>query len=402
MGALNDVIPAISDAVAEAVRADKDVREYVLIRTCNRLEAYIATDDNVRVKAMLDRTVRKNVEFGDRQFWYILEDKACIKHLFTVICGIDSLIVGEDQIQHQIKESFEQARKEGHVKKKLYALFCKALVVGKRVRTETDLNKGAVSVGYAAIELAENHIGSLENRSIAILGAGDMAGVIAKNLAGKNPKTVIVSNRTFERAQELAKELKGTAVGLDRLGDILRDSDLILVATSAKHDVIKKADVEYAMQQRDGRPLLIIDVSVPTNVSKDVTEIEGVSLSTMESLDSIAAANVAKRKDEISRAESIIRQEMEDIDREEKQEAADRAIRDLSLMFETVRKREADVAKGMLSSEDSAVIDDMSRALINKIFSEVIKNLRKAALEEDDLTIEAASKLFGLDSKEDE
>ncbi len=154
MECLNDIIPGIEDAVGKALAESKDVEEYVIIRTCNRLEAYVATDDNHDVRLMMERIVRKTIPYSDREFWYILQDNECIKHLFTVVCGIDSLIVGEDQIQHQTRDAFMKAQKEGHVGKSLYALFNNAIIVGKRVRTETELNKGAVSVGYAAIELA--------------------------------------------------------------------------------------------------------------------------------------------------------------------------------------------------------------------------------------------------------
>ncbi|MCQ2070620.1 MAG: glutamyl-tRNA reductase [archaeon] len=400
MTCLNDIISGITDAVNQELSKNKDVEEYVVIRTCNRLEAYISSKNNVNMKAVLDSLVRKNVTFADREFWYILEGKACIKHLFTVICGIDSLIVGEDQIQHQTKDSFAQAQKEGHVGKVLYSLFNNAIIVGKRVRTETDLNKGAVSVGYAAIELAQEKIGDLDGKDISIIGAGDMAGVIAKNLVGKGPRTVIVSNRTFERAQELAKELGGTAINLNRLEEIVSKSDLVLVATSARHDVVTKDLVESAMKTRPEKPLLLIDVSVPTNIGKDVVEIPNVSLYTMENLDSIAAKNVAKRKDEIVSAQRIIEQEMKKIEDEEKVKVANETIRDIGILCEKVRQEQVETAKLRINStEPEKVLDDMSKAIINMISAEVIKNLRKAAMDGDISTIEAVKTIFGLDKE---
>lgn len=400
MTCLNDIISGITDAVNQELSKNKDVEEYVVIRTCNRLEAYISSKNNMNMKAVLDSLVRKNVTFADREFWYILEGKACIKHLFTVICGIDSLIVGEDQIQHQTKDSFAQAQKEGHVGKVLYSLFNNAIIVGKRVRTETDLNKGAVSVGYAAIELAQEKIGDLDGKDISIIGAGDMAGVIAKNLVGKGPRTVIVSNRTFERAQELAKELGGTAINLNRLEEIVSKSDLVLVATSARHDVVTKDLVKSAMKTRPEKPLLLIDVSVPTNIGKDVVEIPNVSLYTMENLDSIAAKNVAKRKDEIVSAQRIIEQEMKKIEDEEKVKVANETIRDIGILCEKVRQEQVETAKLRINStEPEKVLDDMSKAIINMISAEVIKNLRKAAMDGDISTIEAVKTIFGLDKE---
>ena len=402
MANLIDVIPQVTDAVTAHLASDPDVIDYVVVRTCNRMETYIHTHE-AAVKDRLTEVVKSSSKFRDRQVWYFLEGRECIKHLFTVVCGMDSLIVGEDQIQHQIKDSFENARKEGHVGKVLYTVFNNALVVGKRVRTETALNKGAVSVGYAAIELAERNIGTLQGKNIAIIGAGDMAGVIAKNLVGKGPETVIVSNRTFERAWELANELNGTAVSLARMIDTISKSDLVLVATSAPHHVVRMPDIKAAMVHRPERPLLIIDVSVPVNTDPEVTEVPNVTLSTMASLDAIAAENVARRKGEISKAEKIIQQELARIDKEEKESVANAVIREVSILCENVRREQMDIAAAHLrNGEDpETVMNDMSRALVKMISADFIKNLRRAASEGDEAMCEAAAKLFAPVNKEE-
>lgn len=400
---MGDIIPDLDDILRKNLEENRSVEEYVIIRTCNRLEVYVSTQNNSAVRAFLEGLVRSTIPFSDRQVWYFLEDKECIKHLFTVVCGIDSLIVGEDQIQHQIRDAFAEAQRNGHIGRKLYALFNNALIVGKRVRTETELNKGAVSVGYAAIELAEQKIGSLKDMSIAIIGAGDMAGIIAKNLVGKGPRTVIVSNRTFDRAKELAKELEGTAIGFDRLEEIVGKSDLVLVATSAKHNILGTELVSKAMNGRQERPLLIIDVSVPTNVDPDVEKIPGVSLRTMASLDAIAAENVARRTKEISKAEKIIREELLRMEKENKCNAAEEIIRKMALDFEEIRTGE--VMKAMKFSDHAfseELIDNLTHAITSKISSEIIKNLRKAALDDDTDVLEAAKYIFGVNAKRSE
>ena len=402
MSCLGDIIPGLNDTLNDELARNKYADEYIIIRTCNRLEAYISCSNAEGMKRALDALVRKNVPFSDRQVWYVLEGKECIKHLFTVVCGIDSLIVGEDQIQHQTKDAFAQAQEEGHVGKVLYALFNNAIIVGKRVRTETDLNKGAVSVGYAAIELAQQKIGALEGKDIAIIGAGDMAGVIAKNLAGKGPKTVIVSNRTFQRAQELAKELEGTAIGFDRLQEIVSKSDLVLVATSAKHNILDKTNVGEAMRARPDKPLLIIDVSVPTNVDENVNEIPNVSLHTMASLDAIAAENVARRKREISNAQKIISEELRRVEEEAKVEDANVIIRKLSIDFEDIRTAEVMKASKCIGKMDpEELLDDLTHSIVSRISAELIKNLRKAAANDDKEVIEAAKILFETKTKQE-
>lgn len=397
IGHLNEILPWIEGGIDGILDGSDVIDEYVVIRTCNRLEAYVATEDNHGARLLLEKAMRKTIPYDGRNFWYILQDDDCIRHLFSVVCGMDSLIVGEDQIQHQIRDAFMRARETGHVGKILYALFNNAIIVGKRVRTETDLNKGAVSVGYAAIELAEKEIGTLDGKSIAIVGAGDMAGVIAKNLVGKGPETVFVTNRTFERALELAKELDGMAVKMDRLVDMVARSDVVLVATSATHDVITLDVVVSAMCQRPEKPLLIIDVSLPVNTSEKVTSVDNVKLFTMASLDAIAAENVARRKGEISRAERIIRQEMARIEDERKTREANAVIREYSMECERIRREEAERAKCAIGdSSCDKVIEDMSHSIVKMISAEFIKNLRKAAIDGDRETCEAAAKLLGI------
>ncbi len=402
MACLGDIIPQLDQALNKELAKNKYVDEYVIIRTCNRLEAYISSNNGEGMKRSLNAVVKKNVPFADRQVWYILEDKECIKHLFTVICGIDSLIVGEDQIQHQTKDAFAKAQEEGHVGRILYSLFNNAIVVGKRVRTETDLNKGAVSVGYAAIELAQECFGTLQDKDIAIIGAGDMAGVIAKNLAGKGPRTVIVSNRTFQRAQELAKELEGVAIGFDRLQEIINKCDLLLVATSAKHNILDKEKIGEAMKGREEKPLLIIDVSVPTNVDPNVEELPNVTLRTMASLDAIAAENVARRKKEITNAQKIITEELARVEEDEKIEGANKIIRKLSLDFEEIRTAEVVKANACVGKiEPEELLDDLTHSIVSRISAQIIKNLRLAAKNGDYEVVEAAKQLFNVKLKEE-
>ena len=355
---LNDVVTLLEKAVPKQVASMEGILEHVIVRTCNRFELYVACLDNDRVRHALREFFQKLVPSSD--ITYILEDKDSIKHLFRVVCGLDSLIVGEDQIQHQVRECYMQAKKDGHVDTILSRLFDKAMIVGKRVRTETALNKGAVSVGSAAVELAESKIGDLSGKAIIILGAGDMASVIAKNLIGKNLGTVIVSNRTYSRALELSNELGGTAVSMDRLVDAIRASDVILVATGAP-------------------------------------QVPNVALENMDSLESIAQHNVELRTKEISSAEKIVTQEIAKLEKERKEEAANEIIRLIGLKLADIREHELDFA---LSRNGSAtpeeLMESLSKAIINKITADVYSNLRKASREGDLTYCENVAKVFGV------
>ena len=392
---LNDVVGILEESIPEYVVNMSDVLEYVVIRTCNRYELYVACDENDRVRHGLRELFQRLVPSTD--YMYILEDKESIKHLFRVVCGLESLIVGEDQIQHQVRDSYAKAKKEGHVNGILSRLFDKAIIVGKRVRSETALNKGAVSVGSASVELAESLLGDLSGKTITIMGAGDMASVIAKNLIGKNLGTVIVSNRTYSRAVELSGELGGTAVSMDRLIDALKVSDLVLVATGAPHTVLHKLVIKEAMEARPDRKMLVIDVSIPHNADKDITDIPNVSLENMDSLETIARHNVELRTKEINSAEKIITQELEAIDRERKEEAANEIIRLIGLKLSSVRKHELEFAlarNGSATPEE--LMESLSKAIINKITADVYTNLRKASREGDLTYCESVAKAFGV------
>ena len=392
---LNDVVTVLEKAVPDHVASLDTVSEYVIVRTCNRFEVYATTQDNKAVLNSMEELIQSLVPSS--KISYVLEDKDSIKHLFRVVCGLDSLIVGEDQIQHQVRECYIKAKEDGHVGPMLTRLFDKAMIVGKRVRSETELNKGAVSVGSAAVELAESKIGDLEGKAITILGAGDMASVIAKNLLGKTTGAVFVSNRTYSRALELADELGGTAVSMDRMEDAIADSDLVLVATGAPHTVLHKKTIEGAMSRRLDRKLLVIDVSIPHNVDKDITDVQNVDLDNMDSLESIAQQNVLRRTKEISSAEKIIAQELERIDSEKREESANEVIRLIGIKIASIRERELETALSYSSTTDvETLLDDMSRALVNKITADLYMNLREASRKGDVASCNALAEMFGV------
>ena len=397
---LNDIIPVLEKNVGEHIPGLRCVQEYVVVRTCNRFEVYISTLDNDSAKETLREIARKSIPYSQyEQISFVLEDDKSVGHLFRVVCGLDSLIVGEDQIQHQIRESYMKAREEGHANGMLSYLFDHALIVGKRVRSETALNKGAVSVGSAAVELAEQKLGTLDGKTVTVLGAGDMASVIAKNLVGKGPKAVFVSNRTFDHARELAGQLGGTAITFDRKISAIANSDLVLVATAAPHPVIRKNDVLQAMSSRGERKLLMIDVCVPRNIAADVCEVDNVEVDTMDSLQQIAMENVARRSAEISEAEHIINEELSKMERTRKEKVANEIIRELSIKMATIKDDELAQAKSraLANPDINSILEDLSRVLVNSITSDLFINLRKASREGDLELCKAAKTLFGLE-----
>lgn len=394
---LNSVMHCLETALSDSAIRSWDLDEYVIIKTCNRFELYAATEDNASLRGSFESVVRTIFPYDERKMTYILEDSDSVRHLFQVVCGMDSLIIGENEIQSQIKKAYIQAKREGSVGKVLTRLFERALSVGKKIRSQTALSRGAVSVASAAVELASEKLGTLEGRNVTILGAGDTASAIAKNLVGRSVNTVFISNRNYERALELSEALGGVAVPMNRRLDAMKHSDLVLVATSAPHEVVRKEHVDGIMNERSEQKLLIIDVSLPRNVSEDVRNTPNVELDTMDSLEKIAMENANRRREEVRKAERILEDEFAEMEKRSLEEEADEVIRKICLKVSEIRTAEIDTAKNKLCNGDAnEVMENLSRALTNKITADVYKNLRTASRKGRKNVCKTAAELFGV------
>ena len=400
-GIIADVIPRMEKGADEFVRGLSGVKEYLILRTCNRFEVYVMTDEPAKVKSELEEFAKKRTPYsGDSVVWYTLEDGPCVKHLFRVTCGLDSLVIGEDQIQSQVKNAYLKAKEEGHISGVMAAVFEKALYTGKRVRTETDLNSGAISVGSAAVQLAEKKLGGLEGKTVTIIGAGDMATVIAKYLKGKGPNAIFVSNRTFEHARVLANEVGGEALNFCNVTEILSRTDLAIVATNAPHILIDREKVTKAMENRDSK-LLLIDISVPRNVSDDVGLIHDVEVDSMADISEVTQENLMSRRNEIIHAERIVSSEIENIDREMKERRADEVIGSIMKGSSEIRSAELEHAISRIRAgvDPEEVLDSMSHAMMAKLFAKPFNRLKEASRKGDAEYCDVVSDLFGVDGQ---
>jgi glutamyl-tRNA reductase len=370
--------------------------EYVILKTCNRFEIYFGTDDADSVKEELESLVKNAAPRSTEQdLPFILQGKESVRHLFRVSCGLDSMIVGENQIQGQVREAYVKAKEEGHVSTYLSKLFDRALSLGKRVRTMTRISDCSLSVGSAAVELAEKKMEGLSGKAVTIIGAGSVAATIAKSLVDKGTRTVFLSSRTFNRASELAKMMGGTAFRMDHLASAISESDVVFVATSAPHILVSQDTITSA-GDRD-RPLLVVDVSVPKNVDDAVGDIPGVSLEAMDGLKGVAAENIMKRMSEISEAERIVSEELERVDTDQLLEKADIVIGEISRKAAAIRDEELSKAKIRVTTADiDDVLNDMSRAIVSKILADAYDNMRSSSLNGENNIIDAARYLFGL------
>ena len=395
---LNDLECARIDNVEDALRAMRSaggVSECVIVQTCNRIELYL------NVTSEFDPTV-----FVARFFPSVppeliarFESRESLRHLMRLAAGLDSMIVGEDQILGQLKEAVETASKERTLGPELGLAFSKAIKVGKRVRTETQINRGSVSVGSAAVDLAERVMGTLEDKAILSIGAGELGTLVAVALAERELKAMFVSNRTFRRAQTLAKRLGGTAIRFDKIEDYLCKADLVISATAAPHYILTREQVSQAMQRRNGQSLVIIDIANPRDVEEAVATLDNVDLHNIDDLRKITEHNLKKRRSEIGKVVAIINQELNLLEEQYKKDRANELIASLYQNAEELRTRELEKAHNRLRSDGDLskheqILDDLTASIVNKLLFELTASLREAAANDDEDLMRSAHKLF--------
>ncbi len=365
------------------LQEEYSIVEYVEISTCNRKEYYIHNDNMSACDALLSHENKSIIiDYGDN----------VIKHLFRMTSGLESMIVGEDQILGQVSDAKQKAFKERHCGKILDSIFTKAIHVGRVVRNKTNINKGSVSIGSAAVDLAQKHLGDLENKSVLVIGAGKMGKLVAKALAEKNLNAIFVANRTYYVAVKLADDLGGQAVLFDELANYIPTADLIISATGAPHYILNKERLEKT--DGDYKDLLMIDIANPRDICEDVCEL-GVKLFNIDDLREIADENTNLRKKEFAEAENIIDDEFILLKESFKLIGVEDIIANLRVSMEEIRERETKKAITKLTNvEDAEIIDNLTNSIVNKIFFDISKKIKHAAHEDDEELIRAIEFMF--------
>lgn len=392
-----------TESLLKEVSKIEGVVECAVLRTCNRVEMYTVTRNMEKTRKGLELLVSKYIPFDTTEnLVQYLSDKDSIKHLFRVTSGLESLIVGEDQIQSQVKEAFQLAERCGYAGEILSQVFRKALSVGKRVRTETRLNKGSVSVGSAAVDLAERILGNLRGLNILVIGAGETATLIARHLIGKGPNTVFVSNRTYERAVKLAWQLGGKAIRFDGLWEYLPGMDIVLVATSSPHILLDRERMKAIMRRRGEKPLVIIDLSLPRNVDPDVSQLPGVRLYDIDSLRGIAAENMMQRILEIKAAERIVNEELDLISTRLEELKISDLISALHIKYQTIKEREVKKAINRLNGtgDGARILKEFADSLVGKFLADPTAALKAASREGRIDVIQMAGQIFKIGGEE--
>jgi glutamyl-tRNA reductase len=288
--------------------------EALLLTTCNRVEVYAASEKRVSTDEIA-RCLARNIENNHNEYalpFYRYEDEKCVQHLFRVASGLDSMVVGESEILGQAKKAYESARKSGAAGPWLHRLFQRAFRVAKQVRTHTEITRGSVSVGSVAVDLAQRIFGQLSNCKVLVLGAGETSERTARALISRGVADLRVSNRSADRAQELARFVGGRAVRFDEWPQQCREIDILITSTSSETPLLTPENLAPMLRERIDRPLFIIDIAVPRDVHPNVNEMEGVYLYDIDSLQSVAEQSLALRRQQVAAAEAIIAEHVAD------------------------------------------------------------------------------------------
>jgi glutamyl-tRNA reductase len=300
--------------IPEALQTLRDsgiATEAVILSTCNRVELYAVTtmESRAAFPALREFLVNSR-EYREpiTEELYTLDEPHSLEHLFKVASGLDSMVLGETEILGQLKKAYDLALQHRHSGGKLNKAFQRAFNVAKQIRTETNIQRGSVSVGSVAVELAEKIFTTLNGRQVMVIGAGDTSEKTARALLSRGAHSIIVSNRSYERAEELAKQLEGRAVHFDDWANEFPQIDIVISSTSAPHYVLDRVKLAPMMKSRKNRPLLLIDIAVPRDIEPEVNFLENVYLYNIDDLQAIAEDYLKQRKSEIARCEAIIRE----------------------------------------------------------------------------------------------
>jgi len=357
----------------ELFAEDQRVSGYAVIKTCNRVEAYISSENP---REVLDDVVNrlKLKKSG------IFTGKEAVEHLMRVACGLEAMIVGEDQILGQIKKCYLESKKEGTLDGLLDMAFNRAIKVAKRARTETKINEGSVSIGSAAVELAEDITRGLEGKSILVIGAGEMGTLVARAISEKNLKAMFIANRTYEKAMKLAEEVGGTAAKLDEKEKYLSVCDVAISTTSAPHYVLDYDSMARVMEHRENdNDLLLIDIANPKDVEERVSEIERIELYDLDSLYEISDENLKRRLSEVSKVERILDEEIELFKNILNRQRVERLIAMIYKYGSQIREEEKKRAFRYIEKgrDPKEVLEDFSHAVLSKTLHTPSRILRR-------------------------
>ena len=387
---------------AHLTTATEEVREAVVISTCNRTEVYLVVGDPVRAEADVLGLLARRAEIRPTELAEaIYSPRNCdaARQLYRVTAGLESMILGEAEIQGQVRRAHENAMRASATGPLSNRLFAAALTTGKRVRSETGIGSSRVSVPSVAVDLALSVLGELEKRHVVILGAGETSELTARALAEQGAGTIFVANRHADRALSLAQRFGGSVVGLDKLPEQLVQADIVLSSTASPHPIVGREELELVMGQRGGRALLLIDIAVPRDVDPACGELEGVSLYDIDDLQAVVARNLSTRAEETPRALEIVEQEIQRFARWLGQLDTLPTVSALRAHGEEIVAQVLAENSGRweaASERDLARVDAVARAVMSRLLHEPTIRLRSLSEDRGHASLELVRELFGL------
>lgn len=393
-------------AALSALAARNVVREIVVVSTCNRAEIYVAADGDAAAEAVAAFFSDYHQVPPDdlRQHLYVRRGADVARHLFRVTAGLDSLVVGEPQIMGQVKAAYTAASEEHYTGTLLNRLFHTAFTAGKRVRSETGLGEGAVSVSFAAISLAKKIFRDMKSLEVLILGGGEMAKLTGQHLRAQRVKQIVVSSRTRTTAEALAGDIDAGVVDWEDREQALASADIVITATGAPHSILSRAQVAQVMRARRERPLFIIDIALPRDVEADAGTLDQVFLYNIDDLQGIVQENLAKRTAELAQAEHIVEEETGRFTAWMQSREIIPTVVALRQRFESIRRAELARLQQKFSTlppEAHAQIDNITRLIVEKLLLTPTEQLK--AVSDDALAAsysDALSRLFSLASED--
>ncbi|HEV2494365.1 MAG TPA: glutamyl-tRNA reductase [Terriglobia bacterium] len=393
----------LAGAVSRLVHRE-GVAEGMILSTCNRVEVFANTQEGFEGEPLI-RQFLLDYHHCDlspwEPFFYWRRQEEVVRHLFRVASSLDSMILGEPQILGQVKRAYATAREVGALKGPLNDVVNQALSVARRVRRETALGSAAVSVSYAAVELAKKIFGTLEGKTVFVVGAGKMSELSAKHLLQAGARAIFVSNRTYDRAVELAAAFHGTAIHFEQLFDTMDRADIVISSTGAPHFVVSKAQAERLLAARKNRPMFFVDIAVPRDVDPAVNELANAFVYNIDDLEQVVEANKKQREREAVWAEQIVNEEVLKLGRRLASREVVPTIVALEERLDRIREAELERYRGRLGSltpEQREAVEALTRGIQNKILHGPVTELKSGAgLPEHGALVQMIRKIFGVD-----
>ena len=363
------------------IAKDNQIKEGLILSTCNRTEIFgIPSSEESSHKNFQNLLLNfKQSQNITEQHFQNFVSRDAIKHLFSVATGIDSLLVGDNQVFKQVKDSFQIAEETNFAGYIMHRIFDAAIRTGKRAISETSISEGAVTISYAAVQLTEKIFSNLSKKSALVIGTGETGEIAAKHLAEKGIGSLTVTNRTQEKADKLAQKLNAKVVPFTEFKDSIYKFDIIISATAAPEILIGKDDVKTALKKRSNKSMILMDIAIPRDIDPETKEIDYVFYHDLDSLNIIVEQNLSKRKSEIPKVEKIIEEELDTFWEWYNSLQAAPSIKDLRDLFEEIRNEEVEKNKNKFTSEDQEKLDIVTKRIINKILHHPTIELRKAA-----------------------